>query len=272
LPDAEPDFLSGVPGVQGRREAAAGALADLALDARATLTGRSLRLARAAHAAPPRRVLVIGVDRPDRASLMASAQSELRRSRHDVQFEIARGTGERGKFENLNLLLARRALEDVDWLLTIDDDVGLPRGFLDRFVFLAERFGLRIAQPAHRRRSHAAWEVTRRQAGAVARETAFVEIGPLTALRSDTFADLLPFPRLRMGWGLDAHWAAVARERGWPIGVVDATAVRHTLAPTASSYSWEEAVAEAREFLAGRPYVNARDAQRTLLTHTEWTE
>ena len=26
-----------------------------------------------------------------------------------------------------------------------------------------------------------------------------------------------------MGWGLDAHWGAVAAERGWPIGVVDAT-------------------------------------------------
>jgi Glycosyl transferase family 2 len=264
------DFLSGTPGVQGRREAASGALADLALDARGALTGRSLRLARDAHAAPARRVLVVGVDRPDRPGLMASAQAELRRSRQDVRFEIARGASDRGKFENLNLLIARCSLEDFDWLLVIDDDVSLPRGFLDRFVFLAERFGLRIAQPAHRRRSHAAWEVTRRQAGAVARETAFVEIGPVTAFHSDTFAELLPFPRLRMGWGLDAHWSAVARDRGWPIGVVDATAIRHTLAPAASSYSWDEAMDEAREFLADRPHVDAAEAQRTLVTHTDW--
>ena len=32
----------------------------------------------------------------------------------------------------------------------VDDDVVLPRGFLDRFLFLAERFGLQLAQPAHR--------------------------------------------------------------------------------------------------------------------------
>ena len=39
----------------------------------------------------------------------------------------------------------------------IDDDVELPRGFLDRFLFLCERFSLTLAQPAHRLHSHAAW-------------------------------------------------------------------------------------------------------------------
>ena len=41
------------------------------------------------------------------------------------------------------------------------------------------------------------------------RETAFVEIGPVTAFHRDTFATLLPFPDVGMGWGLDVHWAAV---------------------------------------------------------------
>ena len=70
---------------------------------------------------------------------------------------------------------------DYDWLLVVDDDVVLPRGFLDEFVFLAERFDLSLAQPAHRHRSHAAWEVTRRRPFSVVRETGFVEIGPVTA-------------------------------------------------------------------------------------------
>jgi catechol 2,3-dioxygenase-like lactoylglutathione lyase family enzyme len=79
-----------------------------------------------------------------------------------------------------------------------------------------------------------------------ARETTFVEIGPLTAFHRDTFATLLPFPALRMGWGLDAHWAAVARERGWPIGIVDATPVGHTIAPVGAGYGHDAAIAEAR--------------------------
>ena len=66
----------------------------------------------------------------------------------------------------------------------------------------------KLAQPAHRLSSHAAWPVTRRRPASVARETAFVEIGPVTAFHRDTFAALLPFPDLKMGWGLDAYWSA----------------------------------------------------------------
>ena len=54
-----------------------------------------------------------------------------------------------------------------------------------------------------------------------------VEIGPLTAFHRSVAAELLPFPPLRMGWGLDAHWGGLAQERGWRLGVVDATPIRH---------------------------------------------
>ncbi len=149
----------------------------------------------------------------------------------------------------------------------LDDDVDLPHGFLDRFLAAAEDAGLVLAQPAHRLRSHAAWDVTRRVPGATARETTFVEIGPVTAFARPAFGTLLPFPAgLRMGWGLDAHWSAVAAQHGWPIGVVDATPVGHTLRPVADSYPREQAVAEARAFLDGRPYVT-RDEVRTLRVH-----
>ena len=91
-------------------------------------------------------------------------------SRHEVRFASTEA-GKRGQFENLNALLAEHPPEGHDWLLVLDDDVALPRGFLDTFLFLAERFELRLAQPAHRHRSHAAWEVTRRRPAAVVRET-----------------------------------------------------------------------------------------------------
>ena len=174
--------------------------------------------------------------------------------------------GRRGKFENLNALLDDHPADGFDWLVVLDDDVALSHGFLDRFLHAAESVGLKLAQPAHRLYSHAAWEVTRRRPGVTARETTFVEIGPLTAFHRDTFATLLPFPALRMGWGLDAHWAAVARAHGWPIGIVDATPVGHTLAPVGAGYGHEAAIAEARAFLADRPYVR-RDEVRTVQVH-----
>ena len=254
------DFLSGRSGLALGRRARLSALHDRWLDLRA-LPART-RLKRRARTSTPQRVLVLAIEQTGAPSLLPAALDELRRSRHHLDVATA-PAGTAGKFQNLNALLAGRDLGAYDWVLVLDDDITLPPGFLDAFLAAADRAGLQLAQPAHRRRSHAAWDVTRRQAGATARVTSFVEIGPLTAFSREAAAALLPFPDLRMGWGLDAHWAALARERDWAIGVVDATPIEHLLRPTASTYPREAAQAEARAFLAERPYVR-RDEVRTL--------
>ncbi len=266
------DFLSGESGeASGRRATILLGATDALLDLRATASGRNRLLGRAAHSRPDsQQVLVIGIQRAKHAATMAAIEAELRCSRHVVTIALANGTGGRGKFANLNALLAENSLSGKDWLLVVDDDVVLPSEFLDRFLFLTQRFDLKLAQPAHRRLSHAAWRVTRRQGGSVVRETSFVEIGPVTAFHRDTFSTFLPFPDLWMGWGLDLHWAAVARQHGWPIGVVDATPIGHIAAPAGDAYSREAAVEEARSFLANRSYVTREEAQRTVVTHRKW--
>jgi GT2 family glycosyltransferase len=267
---AAEDFLSGASGEVGGVDGRVRAVADEALDAWELLSGRRLRLGLAARHAPPlQRVLVLGVERPEHRALARAARAELLRSRHDVEVRTRPPLG-RGKFQNLNLLLRAHPPAEHDWLLVLDDDVELPRGFLDRFLFLCARFSLSLAQPAHRLRSHAAWPVTRRRWRSVARETGFVEIGPVTAFARDTFPVLLPFPELRMGWGLDAHWAALARQHGWRCGVLDAEPILHTAAPAATEYARADAVAEARSFLAQHPYLSAREAARTLATYRHW--
>jgi GT2 family glycosyltransferase len=269
-PAGTEDFLSGASGTVGGLDAVRREARDEAVNTWELLSGRRLRLAFAARHAPPlRRVLALAVERPERRELADGIRAELLRSRHDVELHTS-GPDGRGKFESLNLLLAAHPADGHDWLLVLDDDVELPRGFLDRFLFLCERFSLALAQPAHRLHSHAAWPVTRRVGGSVVRETAFVEIGPVTAFASTTFPRLLPFPPLRMGWGLDVHWAALAREHGWRCGVVDAVSIRHRVAPAAADYPRQQAVAEAREFLARRPYLSAAEAARTLTTHRGW--
>jgi GT2 family glycosyltransferase len=264
------DFLSGTSGtVGGLDELRRGAL-DEAVNAWELVSARRLRLARAARRRPPRRrVLALGVVRDEHRVLAGKIAAELSRSRHGVELHTAPSGGS-GKFENLNRLLSDHPPDPYDWLLVIDDDVELPRGFLDRFLYLCDRFSLDLAQPAHRLRSHAAWPVTRRRVGSAVRETSFVEIGPVTAFARSTFPVLLPFPALRMGWGLDVHWAALARQRGWRCGIVDAVSIRHLAAPAAAAYPREAAVAEARSFLAQRPYLSAREAGRTLTTHRHW--
>jgi GT2 family glycosyltransferase len=250
------DFLSGTSGTVGGRRGTVRRAADALADLEAL--PRTVRLDRAARTRPARRsVLVCGVERPGR--LMGAARAELQRSRHDVRLRTVALT-EGGKFAHLNRTLAEHPATGHDWLLVLDDDVVLPRGFLDRFLLCAEDAGLRIAQPAHRLHSHAGWPVTRRRPGGAVREARFVEIGPVTAFHRDTFSTLLPFPDLQMGWGLDAHWGAVAQQHGWRCGIVDATPVLHTT-PAAAAYDRTATIAEARAFLAGRPYVTRDEAR-----------
>ncbi len=246
-----------------------GAVRDLATDA---VTGpRRIALARAAGAAVAQRVLAISVARPERAGSAAAAAYELERTRvHSVDIRLAAPRPGAGKWENLDTLLTANPVAGYDWLLAFDDDVILPHGFLDTFLFLCARFDFTLAQPAHKHWSHAAWRVTRRQLRSVARRTRFVEIGPVTAVHARAFDALLPFPAgLRMGWGLDAHWGAVAAERGWRVGVVDATPIRHTR-PVAGGYDQSAAQAEAHAFLADRPYLRREEAEQTLETHRRW--
>ncbi|HEY3021978.1 MAG TPA: glycosyltransferase family 2 protein [Solirubrobacteraceae bacterium] len=259
---AAPDYLSGRSGTVGGRRAVVRAATDRVLD---VLDAPARRRARRAGT-PRRSVLVLSIVREANASAWRAAERELRASSHAVTIATA-PPGDRGKFENLNALLAAQTLSRYDWVLVVDDDVALPAGFLDAFVALAERFELKLAQPAHRLASHAAWPVTRRRPASLVRETSFVEIGPVTAFHRDAFGVLLPFPPLRMGWGLDVHWSALARERGWRIGVVDATPIGHVAAPAASAYSRADAQREAEAFLAERPYVPRDEADRTLTVH-----
>ena len=274
-------FLSGDAGdvtdPVRRTKRRVGELAYGALDALAGTRRHAARLAQRAPA--PLDVLVIGVYRP--GSLLAEALPALRSERHRVRIAlgstgpadeplrehtVAEGlTG--GKFENLNRVLAATAAPPAAWTIAVDDDVQLPRAFLDRFVGVCEAFDLDLAQPAQTLRSHSAWKVTRRRPASLVRETRFVEIGPVTAFGRAAAAELLPFPELRYGWGLDLHWAAGAAERGWRLGVVDALPVRHELGVVAAAYLREDAVDEAASFLAERPYLPSERAGEVLAVH-----
>lgn len=267
-PATDVDFASGRSGNLSRRALAEGAVRDAAADVRAFPARRRL----AAAAGPARRrVLAVAIVRPEQRATAERAEARLRASRHAVDLRLVEPAPGLGKWQNLDAALAGPGAANADWLLLFDDDVVLPRGFLDAFLTCAETFGFVLAQPAHAFASHAAWPVTRRRPGLLARRTRFVEIGPVTALRADAVAELLPFPDLRMGWGLDSHWAAVAAERGWPLGVVDATPIRH-LRPVAATYDRAGAFAEARAFLADRPYVTRDQAAETLESYARLSD
>jgi hypothetical protein len=287
LPDPS-SFLSGDAGdVTDPWRRAKRTLGELAYGALDSVAGTRRRATRLADAAAPLDVLVIGVYRP--GSLLPAALPCLHSDRHEARIALgATGAADDplrdhtvaehlagGKFENLNRVLqaAGVAAPDpngagaADWILVVDDDVRLPRGFLDGFLGVCEAFGLDLAQPAQTLRSHSAWKVTRRRPASIVRETRFVEIGPVTAFSRRAAAELLPFPALRYGWGLDLHWAAVAAQRGWRLGVVDALPVRHESGLVAATYPRDDAIDEAAHFLAGRPYLPSARAGEVVAAH-----
>lgn len=275
------DFTTGQRGSPGRRvRRTLRRIDDRLLAAQLALTvGR--RLDRLAAEAPVREVLVVSVYRPGGGDL-PRALANLRGTRHALRLALgstgdAHGplagdtvaTGLRGgKYENVDALLRAAGGAAADWTLVVDDDVVLPRRFLDRFLGVCEHLDLALAQPAQSSASFAAWPHTRRLRGVLARETRFVEIGPVTAFRRAALAALSPFPPLRYGWGLDLHWGAVAEQRGWRLGVVDALPVRHEHTAVGVSYATDDAIEEARAFLTGRPFVTSTRAAEVLRSHT----
>lgn len=266
--DALPDpstFSSGRHGTVAGKRGVLRRLSDQGIDAWLTFSGTRRRIARLADRSPQRDVLVAAIYGPE-SRCIGPALDELRASRHRVR--VVSGSTEDlpgGKFENLNRLLADE--NGGDWTIVVDDDILLPRNFLDGFIALAEAFEFELAQPAQTLASHAAWPSARRVPFSVARRTNFVEIGPVTAFSQTAASVLLPFPELQMGWGLDLHWGAVAEQHGWKLGVIDALPARHEFRPVGGSYSPDEATAEAQRFLAGRPYIQAADAGRTIEEH-----
>ncbi|HEX6712828.1 MAG TPA: hypothetical protein VF066_05565 [Thermoleophilaceae bacterium] len=265
---APPDpatFSSGVHGTVAGKRGALRRLTDRWLDAMLTAGGTRRRIARLAEETPRRSILVASIYSPD-SKCIGPTLDELRASRHEVVVSAATTDELRGgKFENLAELLAGQ--EPADWTVVVDDDIRLPRNFLDGFIALAEAFEFDLAQPAQSLASHAAWASARRVPFSVARRTNFVEIGPVTAFGRRAAAELLPPPALAMGWGLDLHWAALAQERGWKLGVIDALPVRHEWRPVGGSYSAADATAEAQQFLAGKPYLRPAEAGRTIEEH-----
>lgn len=230
---------------------------------------------------PSQRVLVVGIYRDPWP--LRSVVEELDTSRHEVVYRLgamgqvaedlraqtARGDLRAGKFQNLNELLADD--NSFDWLLIVDDDVSVPPGFLDRAIEVADRFDFALAQPAQSRFSHANWSIARRRLLTLARETEFVEIGPVTLMRADALRLLTPFPaQLKYGWGLDFHWAHVIREAGLRMGVIDALAVEHGMRAVASTYSWDAAQEEGRSYLRTVPHLPPDVARGSGLERHRW--
>lgn len=135
------------------------------------------------------------------------------------------GQGPGARLALLNGAAALLDLPDAAWLLLCDDDVTLDVGSLADAVRLAVLAGFDIAQPTHAWGSPHSWSVNRHRLLLWARQTRFVETGPLLMFGPRARRACLPLDAsLGMGWGSEATWGT---KRELATGVLDGVTLRH---------------------------------------------
>lgn len=291
---AKPELEKAVPG-EGRSDGASspkpdagvqgnGAPEEVTPDLIARLRPAVIHAAsRHRQAAKGRRALVVGVylaGKPNTAEHVAATLAEARAV--DVsQRWIALGDKPAGgdlgaltsltvseptpKYRLLNRILAEEDLEDYDFVLNTDDDIVLPTGFLDLFLGVQEMTGFAIAQPARTLNSYVDHPIVLQQRGVLARQTGFVEIGPLVSFGRESYDIVFPFDESNpMGWGFENVWARLLYESGKQEGIVDAVPMDHSIRAPVAHYQWSDANAARDRYLAGHPHFSYEECFRVF--------
>jgi hypothetical protein len=167
-------------------------------------------------------------------------------------------------------LLLERLVRDApdqgfDYVLFCDDDIWMGRGFLDALIGLQQAHGFAIAQPARTWRSYTDWPIVRRRLGLTARQTGFIESGPVVSM-SHAFFDLAtPFSTdSPMGWGYDLVWPKTAEKAGLTMGIIDAVPVDHSFRPRSQLYSYDKEIARMADYLSTRDHIREHVTYRKI--------
>jgi glycosyltransferase involved in cell wall biosynthesis len=165
------------------------------------------------------------------------------------------------KSELLNRLFKAEDLTRYEFVVICDDDVVLPKGFVDSFLGYQSTLGYRICQPARTARSYVDIPIVTQHPGVVARRTRFVEQGPVVSFHQTALDIVVPFDLTSpMGWGLEYVWAHEAEHRELPLGIIDATPVEHSLRPPVEHYSRSAAEEGRARLLAANPHLEPTES------------
>jgi hypothetical protein len=159
------------------------------------------------------------------------------------------------KFQLVNRLMRPDDVDEFDFVIACDDDIYVQKGFLPAFIAHQQRFGFALAQPARAWHSHFDHLFALRRPWLRARQTHFVESGPLVCFRRDAARLLLPFDQTAQMWGIDLVWAELIRRNHLTMGIIDALSVDHSLRPQASTYSKAREEAAMNDYLRDRPHI-----------------
>ena len=161
----------------------------------------------------------------------------------------------------INSLLEPYLGKDYDYIMITDDDIRLPKDFVDQFLVRQEQYDFALAQPARTPDSIISHWITKQNKRATARRTQFVEIGPLVSIRNDIQDLILPLDTdSPMGWGLDYVWPYDLLANNKKMGIIDCVPIAHTLRETGKSYSSAKALEQMNDYLQSKPHLSVSDS------------
>lgn len=145
------------------------------------------------------------------------------------------------KFAILNDLLLTKDLSRYEYVIIIDDDIILPFNFLDEFLYLQSKYEFVLAQPARTSNSFIDHPIVEQQSGVLARQTMFVEIGPLFSVHKSIYDIIFPFDLISpMGWGYENYWSFELMRKGLKMGIIDNTPIDHSMRKPIRNYNYSE--------------------------------
>jgi hypothetical protein len=225
------------------------------------------------------KVLVLGVYMGDRENLIDHLVLTLALSKHcdvtqrwiaigsvskhqDVRAVTADEVHQRiPKFALINLLIKASDIAQHDYIMVCDDDVRVSADFTDRFIGWQQRCDFALAQPARSWNSYVDHSFVRRSLWSKARETRFVEIGPIFCMNRTMAKLIVPFDQTSaMGWGYDLVWPVIARKHGLKLGIVDDAAIEHSIRARGALYQAEGEIKSMAAMLSKREHLTASEA------------
>ena len=174
----------------------------------------------------------------------------------------------KSKFELINGLINKFRLSDYRYLLVTDDDIDFPEDFLDTFLGMQSKYGFALAQPARTHQSYIDHKFVAQLLGINARQTRFVEIGPLFSIERQAYHLLIPFDQeAPMGWGLDFVWPVALEDCGATLGIIDGAPVTHALRKPVAFYDYTSTANAMSDFLSTHRHLPREDAFVALETY-----
>ena len=172
------------------------------------------------------------------------------------------------KFQIINEILYGEDLSRYDYIILCDDDVVLPKYFVDSFIAMQSLLGFAIAQPARTIKSYIDHPIVEQHIGVHARQTYFVEIGPVISFHRSACDFIFPFDLTSpMGWGYENVWAYEALQRNLKMGIIDGVCVDHSIRKPVANYEWDQADKERSAYLNKYNHLPLEECFRMVNAH-----